>query len=178
VDSEVLERRHGARRHRKRSRDTGSSTVRSVGPQPSAGSPLSTSAVVLGRSPTTPRLGANRAQPARQRGQLLPRRHTAPHVTWMFRQRLTGHSVASIARHLNERGVPARPVPTQTATGTEPAAPGPCAPSPSSSLMSSSPTGLPVSALARPACTPACRPRLGRRTSGPHGRAGSRGSTR
>ncbi|MGW5746790.1 recombinase family protein, partial [Amycolatopsis sp. NPDC003861] len=25
---------------------------------------------------------------------------------WMFRQRLAGHSVASIARHLNERGIP------------------------------------------------------------------------
>jgi site-specific DNA recombinase len=31
---------------------------------------------------------------------------TAPYVTWMFQQRLTGCSVASIARELNERGVP------------------------------------------------------------------------
>jgi DNA invertase Pin-like site-specific DNA recombinase len=31
---------------------------------------------------------------------------TAPHVRWMFAQRLAGHSVASIARDLNERGVP------------------------------------------------------------------------
>jgi DNA invertase Pin-like site-specific DNA recombinase len=31
---------------------------------------------------------------------------TAPHVWWMFAQRLAGRSVASIARELNERGVP------------------------------------------------------------------------
>ncbi|QKV81125.1 recombinase family protein [Amycolatopsis sp. Hca4] len=37
---------------------------------------------------------------------LAPDPQTAPHVSWMFRQRLAGHSVASIARHLNERGVP------------------------------------------------------------------------
>ncbi|MGW5747341.1 recombinase family protein, partial [Amycolatopsis sp. NPDC003861] len=37
---------------------------------------------------------------------LAPDPRTAPHVTWMFRQRLAGHSVASIARHLNERGIP------------------------------------------------------------------------
>ncbi|QKV73986.1 recombinase family protein [Amycolatopsis sp. Hca4] len=37
---------------------------------------------------------------------LAPDPRTAPHVAWMFRQRLAGHSVASIARHLNERGVP------------------------------------------------------------------------
>ncbi len=37
---------------------------------------------------------------------LAPDPRTAPHVLWMFRQRLAGHSVASIARHLNERGVP------------------------------------------------------------------------
>ncbi|WIY01060.1 recombinase family protein [Amycolatopsis mongoliensis] len=37
---------------------------------------------------------------------LAPDPRTAPHVSWMFRQRLAGHSVASIARHLNERGVP------------------------------------------------------------------------
>ncbi|MFF1613438.1 recombinase family protein [Amycolatopsis sp. NPDC058278] len=37
---------------------------------------------------------------------LAPDSHTAPQVAWMFRQRLAGHSVASIARHLNERGVP------------------------------------------------------------------------
>ncbi|MEV6823391.1 recombinase family protein [Amycolatopsis sp. NPDC051102] len=37
---------------------------------------------------------------------LAPDPRTAPHVAWMFRQRLAGHSVASIARHLNERRVP------------------------------------------------------------------------
>ncbi|WP_254896795.1 recombinase family protein [Amycolatopsis sp. Hca4] len=37
---------------------------------------------------------------------LAPDPRAAPHVAWMFRQRLAGHSVASIARHLNERGVP------------------------------------------------------------------------
>lgn len=31
---------------------------------------------------------------------------TAPHVRWIFEQRLAGRSVASIARELNERGVP------------------------------------------------------------------------
>ena len=31
---------------------------------------------------------------------------TAPHVQWMFQQRLAGRSVASIARELTERGVP------------------------------------------------------------------------
>ncbi|MEU0789072.1 recombinase family protein [Amycolatopsis sp. NPDC005961] len=37
---------------------------------------------------------------------LAPDPRTAPHLSWMFQQRLAGHSVASIARHLNERGVP------------------------------------------------------------------------
>ncbi|MEV6823341.1 recombinase family protein [Amycolatopsis sp. NPDC051102] len=37
---------------------------------------------------------------------LAPDPRTAPHVAWMFRQRLAGHSIASIARHLNERRVP------------------------------------------------------------------------
>ncbi|QYN26408.1 recombinase family protein [Amycolatopsis sp. DSM 110486] len=37
---------------------------------------------------------------------LSPDPHTAPHVTWMFRQRLAGHSIASIARNLNDRGIP------------------------------------------------------------------------
>lgn len=31
---------------------------------------------------------------------------TAPHVRWMFAQRLAGRSMAGIARELNERGVP------------------------------------------------------------------------
>jgi site-specific DNA recombinase len=37
---------------------------------------------------------------------LEPDPATAPHVKWIFAQRLTGHSVASIARMLNERGIP------------------------------------------------------------------------
>ncbi|MGW3995191.1 recombinase family protein [Amycolatopsis sp. NPDC004772] len=37
---------------------------------------------------------------------LAPDPRTAPHVAWMFRQRLAGHSIASIARHLNERDIP------------------------------------------------------------------------
>ncbi|MFJ7212855.1 recombinase family protein [Amycolatopsis sp. NPDC098790] len=37
---------------------------------------------------------------------LAPDPRTAPHVAWMFQQRLAGHSVASIARHLNERDIP------------------------------------------------------------------------
>jgi site-specific DNA recombinase len=36
---------------------------------------------------------------------LEPDPATAPHVKWMFAQRLAGHSTASIARALNERGV-------------------------------------------------------------------------
>ncbi|MFF4599829.1 recombinase family protein [Amycolatopsis sp. NPDC001319] len=38
--------------------------------------------------------------------QLAPDPRTAAHVTWMFQQRLAGHSVASIARDLNDRGIP------------------------------------------------------------------------
>ncbi len=34
---------------------------------------------------------------------------TAPHVRWIFAQRPAGHSVASIARALNERAVPCPP---------------------------------------------------------------------
>lgn len=37
---------------------------------------------------------------------LDPDPETAPHVRWMFAQRLAGRSVASIARELTERGVP------------------------------------------------------------------------
>lgn len=37
---------------------------------------------------------------------LHPDPETAPHVRWMFARRLTGRSVASIARELTERGVP------------------------------------------------------------------------
>ena len=37
---------------------------------------------------------------------LAPDPVTAPHVRWMFAERLAGRSVAGIARELNERGVP------------------------------------------------------------------------
>jgi DNA invertase Pin-like site-specific DNA recombinase len=37
---------------------------------------------------------------------LVPDPQTAPHVRWMFAERLAGRSVAGIARLLNERGVP------------------------------------------------------------------------
>lgn len=37
---------------------------------------------------------------------LAPDPATAPHVRWMFAERLAGRSVAGIARELNERGVP------------------------------------------------------------------------
>ena len=37
---------------------------------------------------------------------LDPDPETAPHVRWMFDQRLAGRSITSIARDLNERGVP------------------------------------------------------------------------
>ncbi|QYN26575.1 recombinase family protein [Amycolatopsis sp. DSM 110486] len=37
---------------------------------------------------------------------LAPDSRTAPHVTRMFQQRLARHTVASIARSLNERGIP------------------------------------------------------------------------
>jgi DNA invertase Pin-like site-specific DNA recombinase len=50
----------------------------------------------------------NRAHAAwgRRLHRLDPDPATAPHVRWIFEQRLAGHSVASIARQLNERGVP------------------------------------------------------------------------
>jgi site-specific DNA recombinase len=50
----------------------------------------------------------NRAHAAwgRRCQQLSPDPATAPHVRWMFAERLTGRSVASIARELNEQGVP------------------------------------------------------------------------
>jgi len=37
---------------------------------------------------------------------LEPDPEAAPFVQWMFAQRLAGHSTASIARALNEQGVP------------------------------------------------------------------------
>ena len=50
----------------------------------------------------------NRAHAAwgRRLHRLDPDPATAPQVQWIFEQRLTGRSVASIARQLNERGVP------------------------------------------------------------------------
>lgn len=41
----------------------------------------------------------------RRRHRLEPEPATAPHVRWMFEQRLVGRSVASITRELNENGV-------------------------------------------------------------------------
>ena len=46
------------------------------------------------------------ARGGRRLRRLDPDPVTAPHVRWMFAQRLAGRSVASIARELNERGVP------------------------------------------------------------------------
>jgi site-specific DNA recombinase len=46
------------------------------------------------------------AQWGRRLRRLDPDPGTAPHVRWMFTQRLAGRSVAGIARELNERGVP------------------------------------------------------------------------
>jgi site-specific DNA recombinase len=46
------------------------------------------------------------AQWGRRLQRLDPEPGTAPHVRWMFSQRLAGRSVAGIARELNERGVP------------------------------------------------------------------------
>jgi hypothetical protein len=50
----------------------------------------------------------NRAHAAWERRcqQLSPDPATAPHVRWMFAERLARRSVASIARELNEQGVP------------------------------------------------------------------------
>lgn len=42
----------------------------------------------------------------RRARRLAPDRATAPHVRWMFAQRLAGRSKAGIARELNDRGVP------------------------------------------------------------------------
>ena len=46
------------------------------------------------------------AEWGRRLQRLDPDLETAPHVRWMFAQRLSGRSVASIARELTERGVP------------------------------------------------------------------------
>lgn len=66
-----------------------------------------------GRPPYGYRLGDAGPHPNRAHAQwgrrlqrLDPDPATAPHVRWMFAQRLAGRSVAGIARELNERGVP------------------------------------------------------------------------
>ncbi|WP_176731715.1 hypothetical protein [Micromonospora rhizosphaerae] len=41
---------------------------------------------------------------------------TAPHVQWMFAQRLAGRSIAGIARDLNERTITPLPVLTDQPT--------------------------------------------------------------
>jgi hypothetical protein len=46
------------------------------------------------------------AEWGRRLRKLDPDPGTAPHVRWMFAERLAGRSVAGIARELNERGVP------------------------------------------------------------------------
>jgi hypothetical protein len=53
-----------------------------------------------------PHPNAAHARWGRRLHKLEPDPATAAHVKWMFAQRLTGRSVASIARELNERGVP------------------------------------------------------------------------
>jgi DNA invertase Pin-like site-specific DNA recombinase len=62
----------------------------------------------------------------RRRDRLTPDPDTAPHVRWMFAERLAGRSVAGIARALNERGVPARRLPTRSGIGTAPGRGGTC----------------------------------------------------
>jgi DNA invertase Pin-like site-specific DNA recombinase len=53
-----------------------------------------------------PHPNAIHARWGRRLHQLDPDPVTAPHVRWIFAQRLTGSSAAAIARALNERGVP------------------------------------------------------------------------
>src|SRR6202030_3329578 len=69
-----------------------------------------------GRPPYGYRLGdagphPNKAHAAwgRRAHRLEPDPDTAPVVTWMFAQRLAGHSVARIARALNDAGIPCPP---------------------------------------------------------------------
>jgi DNA invertase Pin-like site-specific DNA recombinase len=66
-----------------------------------------------GRPPYGYRLGdagphpnAAHARWGRRAHRLEPDPHTAPHVQWIFAQRLAGHALASIARDLNDRGIP------------------------------------------------------------------------
>jgi hypothetical protein len=53
-----------------------------------------------------PHLNRAHASWGRRLHRLEPDPTTAPHVRWMFAQRLTGRSVASIARELNDNDVP------------------------------------------------------------------------
>jgi len=53
-----------------------------------------------------PHPNAAHARWGRRLQRLEPDPGTAPHLRWIFAQRLAGHSVASIARALNERAVP------------------------------------------------------------------------
>jgi hypothetical protein len=53
-----------------------------------------------------PHPNAAHAKWGRRAQRLEPDPTTAPHVQWMFTQRLAGRSVAGIARELNDRGVP------------------------------------------------------------------------
>ncbi|MGP0022120.1 MAG: recombinase family protein [Streptosporangiaceae bacterium] len=80
------------------------------------------------RTRRTPR-GGRRAH------RLDPDPATAPTVRWIFAQRLAGHSVARIARALNEAGCRARPRPTPAAIPTGPARAGHSARSPRSWRM-------------------------------------------
>lgn len=53
-----------------------------------------------------PHPNAAHARWGRRLRRLEPNPATAPTVTWIFQQRLAGHSVSAIARALNEQGVP------------------------------------------------------------------------
>jgi len=92
-----------------------------------------------GRPPYGYRLGdagphPNKAHAAwgRRAHRLDPDPETAHVVRWIFAQRLAGHSVARIARALNEAGIRARPHPTRSGTPTAPARGGRWARSPPS----------------------------------------------
>jgi hypothetical protein len=58
----------------------------------------------------------------RRSHRLEPDPATAPVVTWMFSQRLAGHSAARITRALNDAGVRARQLRTQDGIRTGPGA--------------------------------------------------------
>ena len=56
----------------------------------------------------------------RRAHRLEPDPHTAPVVTWMFTQRLAGHSIARITRALNDAGIPCPSAADPSATRTAP----------------------------------------------------------